>query len=544
MVNTTRPVLSAAPKSGGKAVATPHILPRQRGARLIAATAALAVTGSLAVACSSATAPSGVDAGGRVVIAYNNDVNSLDPISADFSQTNSVVQSLYSTLVTYTTENKLVGSLATKFTMGDDAQTINITLRDDVTFHDGRKLTAADVKSTLDRVAKIGTGVANFTRDYKGTDVVSDTELTIKLDKPNSLFLGGLAKVYILNSALVEKNAGSDQGQSWLSSHDAGSGPFQLAAAGQGGGFTVTRFPQYWDFDDKRPSEIVYRLIKEAATQRDEVLAGNVDVAPTIAYPDVATLEKNGDVQVIKQLMSLQAVVYFNTSTGATADPAVRRAVQLAFDYNGALSAIRTGMGEVANGPLPSTMPCRPDLPTAERDVEKAKELLQSAGKKGLQLTLSYQPTEPNARQEATLLQSNLADIGVNLKLEPIAFPDYLTRLRDPAKIPQMMLLTEFAQFPDPGAMLVPYYDSRSVGSNRSGLNNPKLDALLDEARSNADADQRCEIYRKAQTVLAEDASALTMYTLVRPMAHTSRVTGVHQTAMGFGPWVPDFRIK
>ena len=477
-----------------------------------------------------------------LIVAYNNTINSLDPVNGDYQQSNLVEQAMYDTLVIYDTDANLVGRLAETFALSDDATSVEITLREGVTFHDGAPLTAKDVAYSLDRYMRLGKGVAQFLRGYSATEVKDDLNLTIQLDKPYSLFLGSLAKIYILNSALVEQQAGGDDAQGWLSSNDAGSGPFQLAGIDQSGNITVTRSDTYWDFDEGRPKLVVYRLIKEIPTQRDELLAGNLDVTSDMSAQDAKALEGAPGVQVLQAPFGSTELIYFNMVTGPTTDPAVRKAVRLAFDYAGAMEKIHGGAMVLANGPLPTTMACHPDLPESVQNLEEAKKVLADAGITDLSLELFFQPAFHYQQQEAVLLQSNLQQIGVNLTLTPISFPDWLSLLSDWDNIPQMFLMAEFAQLPDPGGMLVPYFMSTSVGTNRSGYSNPEVDELLNSALATGDADERCSAYEEAQRIIDEDMVSVNMYTFARPFGYSESVQNFHLIGAGSGPYIPDIR--
>ena len=477
-----------------------------------------------------------------LIVAYNNTINSLDPVNGDYQQSNLVEQAMYDTLVIYDTDANLVGRLAEKFALSDDATSVEITLREGVTFHDGAPLTAKDVAYSLDRYMRLGKGVAQFLRGYSATEVKDDLNLTIQLDKPYSLFLGSLAKIYILNSALVEQQAGGDDAQGWLSSNDAGSGPFQLAGIDQSGNITVTRSDTYWDFDEGRPKLVVYRLIKEIPTQRDELLAGNLDVTSDMSAQDAKALEGAPGVQVLQAPFGSTELIYFNMVTGPTTDPAVRKAVRLAFDYAGAMEKIHGGAMVLANGPLPTTMACHPELPESVQNLEEAKKVLADAGITDLSLELFFQPAFHYQQQEAVLLQSNLQQIGVNLTLTPISFPDWLSLLSDWDNIPQMFLMAEFAQLPDPGGMLVPYFMSTSVGTNRSGYSNPEVDELLNSALATGDADERCSAYEEAQRIIDEDMVSVNMYTFARPFGYSESVQNFHLIGAGSGPYIPDIR--
>ena len=98
--------------------------------------------------------------------------------------------------------------------------------------------------------------MSSYLSDYASTTVHSPSTLTINLKTPDAFFLGRLSKIYILNSKLVQENAGTDNGQGWLANHDAGSGPYTLGAMNTLSDITVNRWADYWNFDPTRPSSI------------------------------------------------------------------------------------------------------------------------------------------------------------------------------------------------------------------------------------------------------------------------------------------------
>lgn len=507
----------------------------------------LAVLGTMAMAMAlpgHVTAQVKFDRSKTVIFANGGVVATLDPMRTDYAQTSFVASTLYDTLVTYDKSGKLVGQLAETFEVAGDVKSINVLLRAGVVFHDGSPVTAQDVAYTLDRLKRLGLGIASQIDGYDKTTVHDARRLTIHLAKPDSLFPGALSKVYILEAKLVAANAGADDAQGWLQSHDAGSGPYILAGR-RNADIVVSQFPGYWNKADGRPGQIVFRRIDEGATQRDELRAGNVDLAVLgMGYRDAALLDKEGRVKDARLKPELQTNIFFNTRTGPTADARVRRAIRLAYDYQGGLAAIRQGNGVIANGPLPATMSCRPDLPAARRDLSEAKRLLAEAGVKNLQLTMRFQPTVEVQRLEATLLQSNLAEIGVQLKLEPISFAAYLASVARFDSIPQMMLLDDFAQFPDPGSVLLRGYRSDAVGTNRTGYANPKVDALLDAAKASSNATQRCDLYKQVQAILDQDSVIMPLYTVGRPVTYRPQQIQAPEVSKAVFPLAPaDLRL-
>ncbi|MGB8416941.1 ABC transporter substrate-binding protein [Paraburkholderia sp.] len=504
-----------------------------------------AALGCAAIALAGqAGAQSKFDRSKTVIFANGGVVATLDPMRTDYAQTSFVASTLYDTLVTYDDSGKLLGRLAVSFALANDSKSITIQLRSGIVFHDGSPVTTQDVAYTLDRLKRLGLGIASQIDGYDRTTIHDARNLTIQLTRPDSLFLGALSKVYILEAKLVAANAGSDDAQGWLQSHDAGSGPF-IFSGRRNADVVVSQFPGYWNKTAGRPEQIVFRRIDEGATQRDELRAGNVDLSVLgMGYRDAALLDEEGLVKDAKLKPDLQTNIIFNTRTGPTADPRVRRAIRLAYDYKGGLAGIRQGNGVIANGPLPATMSCRPNLAAAHRDLAEARRLLAVAGVSNLQLTMRFQPTVEVQRLEATLLQSNLAEIGVQLKLEPISFAAYLASVARFDSIPQMMLLDDFAQFPDPGSILLRGYRSDAVGTNRGGYANPKVDALLDAAMAASNPAQRCELYKQVQTIIDNDSVIMPLYTVGRPVTYRPQQIVIPEVSKVVFPLAPaDLRL-
>lgn len=256
----------------------------------------------------------------------------------------------------------------------------------------------------------------------------------------------------------------------------------------------------------------MFRRVDESAPKREELIVGNIDVANNILPRDLDVLATSPGVNVVFGTAPGVNGIYFNYQNGPTADVRVREAIRLAYDYEGGFQGIHRGQGALPYGPLPDTLSCRPEFPVVARDVEKAKALLADAGVNDLTLTLRFQPAFEDQVQEATLLQSNLAEIGVTLNLEPIAFPNYLQMLQDPTQIPELMLLSENSLFPDPGVFLANTFISTKVGTNRAGYNNPEVDAIMIKALGTGDEAVRCDLYKQAQMIIEADSVFMPLY--------------------------------
>jgi peptide/nickel transport system substrate-binding protein len=474
-----------------------------------------------------------------VVVAYQNQVTTLDPSQTSYLQVDLADAGLYDTLVTFNAAKQLEPSLATAYTYNATSTSIAVTLRSGVKFHDGTTLTAKDVKYTLDRIKTIGTGIIGQIAQYKSSTVTDSTHLVINLTEPDTTFLSELGRIYIVNSALVQQHAGSDNGQSWLLNHDAGSGPYSLKTD-QGGTFTLSRFAGYWGYTASRPQTMVLRRIDDLSTVRDELVAGTVNVGQVQAS-DAKSVSAAG--LTVESAGSSEIIVWMNNAYGETKNPAVREALRLSYDYTGGLAKIRGGVGTVAAGPLPLGLSCQASLPTATQNLTEAKQVLAKAGIKNLTLTLRYQPAFSQQVQEATLLQSNLAQIGVKVNLQPIAFADYLTLLKSWKNIPELMLAQEGLPVPDPGTMLTQVYLSTSVGTNKAAYGTPATDALLNKAQADPDATSRCGLYKQAETLINQQNASMPLYTVTDQYGVSAGITGLAATTAGGSTDVANLRV-
>ena len=469
----------------------------------------------LVAACGS-HASSRTDAGNgsTLKIAQDGVLPNIDPINASNVTVDEVAVAIYENLADYDATGKLVGRLAAKWVVAPDGRSIKFTLRDGATFHDGSPVTAADVAYSFDRIKKVGVGVSGSISLYDGADVLDDKNVSIKLKSPSSLFTGYLSKIYILNSKLVKQHEGSDNGQAWLATHDAGSGPYMLDTYQPNQQVVLKKYTKFnGALDPKIAGTVVIKLIQQAAATRDEMLTGGIDVTRNIEGPDLAQFDKNPKYHIAHPGNLKMLYVFFNTQKGATKDKRVREAIRYAYDYAGHIKTINNGQGAPASGVLPKAMSCSPNLPPMAQDLDRAKKLVQQAGATGLTLTMQYQTFADEFNAAAVSLQSSLKQIGINLKLQSVTYPTYLQELHNVATTPEMAMSWYNPPTPDPGSVLSVIFSSKTVdtGANLGQYSNPEVDQLIDKAIPSTDDAFRCDTYKKIQGLLDQDSAAMAM---------------------------------
>lgn len=462
----------------------------------------------------------------------------IDPAQGSNANNVFFIDAMYDRIVEFTAEGELAPSIATEWEYSDDATELKLKLRDDVVFHSGTAMTAEDVVYSLDRLHSIGSGSAGLIVDYDHAEATGDHEVTITLKQPNLNFIGALSSVYVLDSKLVAENEGSDQAQQWLNGNDAGSGPFTLAAYDANAQVDFTRYDDYWAPEAARPAALDIHIISEAGAIRDELRAGNIDIAQGVPAIDVASLEDEGF--TVASLPSTRVTLgMMNMEGGVTSDPRVREAIQLSYDQQAHLKTALGGYGEVATSLVPAYMQCRVEIEPYEPDIERAKELVEEAGVAGQTISIAYQPVIPEQQVAGTLLEAGLREIGFNVEVRPVTFSQLLDMIKAPETTPDVAILWDLAPYPAIGPMLAHTWSSEAIGnSNFARYSNPEVDELLADGLSATDPDEACKDVQEAQELIIDDHPAI-----VIAFPAVVQVTDDRVAEIPYSPVAPTFDL-
>lgn len=445
-----------------------------------------------------------------IVIGTASVPQSLDPIMSSDVQTELTVASAYDKLVDFDENSILKPALATSWQIGDGGRSLTLKLRHDVRFHSGNRFTAKDVIYTLDRIKALGVGVAAFIPEYGSAIAAGPFAATIHLPHPNVAFISALSKIYMLDSALVAAHEGSDRAQSWLAAHDAGSGVYRLLTYIPGQRAMFSRFDPSWRQDERRPKKLSYLYLPNSSTIAQELSAGTVDIGISLAIPDVRELNENGGVRSVYLPTPLQFYAFLNMRKGLTADRRIRQAIALAYDYQGHVRTILENNGDVATGLAAPSIKCRLAVPAARRDMMQARRLVQEVGAEGKTMTLVYNPAFPEHRRGALALQSGLKQIGLQLRLQPTTFPQYMAMLGNPALMPEISMVWDFPNYPEIGPMLSRMFESDHIGtSNYSLYANADVDRFLRAGLKSSDSRGACDDFKRAQAIILRDLPAI-----------------------------------
>jgi peptide/nickel transport system substrate-binding protein len=445
----------------------------------------------------------------------STDVTTFDPHVCTTTDCLAFMRAAYEGLVDYkygTTE--IEGRLAESWKVSDDGLNWTFTLRDGLKFSDGSPLTAEDVVYSFDRLAGMQKGASMYLGGvYASSQAVDDKTVTITLTKSMGPFLAMMPRVFIVNSKLVKQNATSDDpwAGKWMYDHDAGSGPYTLTEWEHGVRMSVVKNPNYWD--PTRPKDVerfTVLYIAERATDQLLLEQGDIDA---LAFPDMSLLpsfKSNPDITV-EPYDSFNGM---NIILGVTVKPLddirVRKALSLAFDYDGLVQGYFQGYAVQAQGPLPKNMKYHDDtLPIYHQDLAQAKALLEEAGYPAGTLELEmlvitgYTPWVTTAQ----IMQQALAQIGVKLNIVEMPWTQIAARTANRDNPIQLLVINSFPSYPDPDAILYPiFHTSQWGGFNRNFYGDAEMDALLDAGRFSVNEADREAAYKAIQKRLVDEA--------------------------------------
>lgn len=510
---------------------------------------------ALGAAIGTAQAQDFTDAkqGGSMIVTYKDDVSTLDPAIGYDWQNWSMIKSLFDGLMDYEPGTTVLKKdLAEDYTITDGGKTFTFTLRKGVKFHNGRELTAEDVKYSLDRVTNPATQSpgAGFFGSIEGYDAMASGEadslsgvtvidpytVEIKLSRPDATFLHVMA---INFSSIVPKEVVEEYGPDF-GKHPVGSGAFKLADWTLGQSLTFERNADYWHEGVPKLDQITFEIGLEPIVALLRLQQGQADI-PGDGIPPAKFLEVTSDPAykdfVIEGGQLHTGYITMNVKMPPFDNVKVRQAVNMAINKDRAVRIIN-GRAVPANQPLPPTMPgYAPDYKGYAYDPEAAKALLAEAGfADGFETELYVYNTDPNPRL-AQSFQQDLAAIGIKAEIRSLAQANVIAAGGEPDQAPMIWSggMAWIADFPDPSNFYGPILGCDGAvqgGWNWSWYCNAELDAKAVEADAMTDpamAAEREAKWREIYLSIMEDAPWVPVFNEQRFTMRSAKLGGPNE---------------
>ena len=376
------------------------------------ATAAVAITAALALtSCAADTTGSGGE-GGQLTLGAILAPTTFDPSGSEWGNRSPYYQAVFDTLLLATPEGTIEPWLATEWSYDETNTVLTLTIRDDVTFTDGSKLTADVVKQNLERF-KAGTSPdAGYFAGISSIDAPDETTVVITLSAPDPAMLDYLTRdPGLIGSA---ENFESED----IATNPIGSGPYILDtdATVTGTSYVYTKNPDYWNPDVQHYDGLTINVLADPTAGLNAIKAGEANGVRLATNDNLAEVEGAGWTVNANEL-DFQGMLLLDragTQNPALADVRVRQAFNYAFDREALKKALQNDLGSVTTQVFPeSSEAYDPELDDYYTyDPEKAKELLAEAGY-GDGLTVSMPSSTLLGEATYTLISQQLADVGI-----------------------------------------------------------------------------------------------------------------------------------
>ncbi|MCC7427004.1 MAG: ABC transporter substrate-binding protein [Alphaproteobacteria bacterium] len=447
---------------------------------------------------------------------------------------------------------ELVPWLASGHTVSPDGLTWTFTLRPGIKFHDGSDMTAEDVVYSFRRVLGLRRAPAAAflpILDPSGITAVDARTVRFQLKAAYSPFLAAIPLVSIVNSRLVRANErNNDWGSAWLSSNAAGSGAYRFDPSTYRPQELVdmTRFREHflgWSHN-QRPIDVVRsRPILETTTRVNALLRGDIDATDSYLPTDmVERVSRSRGVRVARDESMRVMVLRINNRRPPLDNVHFRRCLSHAFNYMGFISGILKDYAVRNGGPIPKNLWGAPaDLAGYDYNLDKARAECEQARAQGAPVTreieIHIQTQLAQTTQAAELLQADLRRIGVNLKIVPNTWPTLTSSTARVETTPDMWVHWVSTYFVDPENWIGQMYDSQFHGTWKasSWYTNPRVDAMLREARVSTDQNRRRQLYEEASRIVVSEAADIWIYNTVQLRGLSQRVQGYQFSPVGSG---------
>jgi peptide/nickel transport system substrate-binding protein len=497
-------------------------------------------------ALSARPAAGAMEQNAKLVITWSS-FDTMDPhVKQDVSAA-AFNLNIYDNLVRYQgNPPEIVPWLAESHAVSNDGKTWAFYLRQGVQFHDGSEVNAEAVRFSFERLLTLGKAPSAIFKRMGLTPekvrTIAPYTVEIQLERSFGPFLETIPTVSIVNPAVITAQAeNGDWAEKWLLQNAAGSGAFQLIKAEPATGFTMTRFPGYWrGWEGQHVETVEVRIIREQSSRVLALMKGDVHYIETLLGPDqLEKLEKHPRVKVSREESMRMFVIRMHNQREPFTDINVRKAFSHAFNYESFITDMMKG--RVARNPVPIPRPLwgyPKEVVGYEYSLDKAKAYLAKAQiKMARPIDIYVQaPNEPTV-QAALLLQSDLAQLGIELRIVKTLFTSIVAATKTVESTPDMWIHWISTYFVDPENWIGEMYDSANGGTWKasSWYNNPQVDALLRQARSLIDREARAKLYADACHLLLEDAPDLWVYNTYEYVPLAKTVQGFRFCLVGSG---------
>ena len=491
-----------------------------------------------------------------VTIAISETFSTLDTLTSTASDSSAerLRSLLFNSLVKKGEDFDYVGDLASEITMSKDNRTITFALRENIKFHNGKLLTSADVKYTLDKMFEskgFKSGAFFKTMKRKGPwrlvpqiiaiELPDIHRVAIRLARPElrNQILANLVAIPIIPEGTVEQQK----------TQPVGSGPFKFVSFDQSE--NIVELASNSDYFDGAPKVLKVRIkaVTDASALQAELQTGGVDLAPnpSILPSDILnTLSRLPNLKVEQFDGSNIQYVGMNTRSAPLNNVKIRRAIGYAIDRDKMIKELLSGRAKIAHSILPARSWAYSRGTQYNFDPAKSRQLLREAGYKNEPIKFKYASGNIVFERYARTIQISLKEVGLNVEIETL----------DPGTLRYQLSQGQFQLSTgawiggnqDPIFLKDLFTTGRIPGENvaccnRSRYSNPEVDKLIDQAINEIDRNKAKDLYTHAWALISNDLPLLPLWYPANMVVANTRIGNIKINSSGDWTFIKDITL-
>ena len=435
---------------------------------------------------------------------------------------NHLSNNIFERLLKLDDDGNIVPWLAESYEYTEDKTALIFTLRDDVMFHNGEKMTAEDVAFSFNTVIEAGyASVA--TSAMINMEVLNENQVQLNF---NCVY-GAAPLVCTTDYMVIFPKAYYESNPEGFQRAPIGTGPYKFVAWNTGVDIKLTRFDAYWG-EAPAIKDVTFRILTDDSQATLALENGELDVHVTLPQSDISRVKNNENLQYDETLGTTIVRLVFNPN-GIFSDERLRLAIAYAIDKEAVMLGAIDGCGEVVSSCFaPSCSFLDPDYEAPTNDPEKAKELLAEAGyPDGFELTVGCS-SNPNYYKPLEVIQAQLAAYGIKLNIEKLESSAWFSDIY--ATTNYDMNIVAFS------AGMADTEEGYSVfrggeGQNFSGWDDPDLNEAFDITHFETDPEVRAEAGRDVVRIMGDKAIVIPIYAMNNCVAANKDLKGFQADA-------------
>ena len=455
----------------------------------------------------------------EIVVGIPQDLeDSLDPHKALAAGTKEILFNVYEGLLKPDSQGNNIPAVAESYTVSEDLMTYTFKLRDGIKFHNGKNVTADDVKYSIDKFAGISDGSEPLVSAFsviEEVNIIDDKTVDVVLNTPDTDLPTYLAMV---SAAIIPKDNENPDTVA------IGTGPYKYVSRSPQENIICEAFDDYWG-EKANIKNVTFKVEANADSIVMDLLGGSIDFYARLTIDQVKQL--NDEFSVYEGTMNLVQALYLNNNVKPFDDVRVRQALSYATDVDEILDITAEGKGTKIGSRMFHAFGKYYDESLSElypTDIEKAKELLKEAGyENGFNMTITVPSNYQPHIDVAQVLAEQYKKIGVNAEIQLVEWNSWLSDVYTGRDFESTVIGVDASYLA--ASALLSRFES-TAANNFINFKSDAYDKAYNKTLTTADDDERTALYLECEKILADEAANVYIQDLPEYVVLNKKFTG------------------